>query len=252
MKVFIVEDELLAVERLRMLLQEYDPSISILGAVDSIREAVDWLERHPVPDLIFLDIELADGKSFSIFTETNIKCPVIFTTAYDQYAIKAFSLISVDYLLKPVTLPALASAMNKYREMILLGSSGFSTIIAESLQRAGKNYKNRFLVKVGLRMLFIDSNEVAYFYADNKNVFLVDREGFKYLIDYSLDNLQECMDPCRFFRLNRKIICHLPAIKEIKTYFNSRLKIIIQANNQKEEVIVSRERVSAFKMWAEV
>ena len=101
-------------------------------------------------------------------------------------------------------------------------------------------------------MLFIDSNEVAYFYADNKNVFLVDREGFKYLIDYSLDNLQECMDPCRFFRLNRKIICHLPAIKEIKTYFNSRLKIIIQANNQKEEVIVSRERVSAFKMWAEV
>ncbi|MES1214503.1 MAG: LytTR family DNA-binding domain-containing protein [Bacteroidota bacterium] len=252
MKVLIIEDEQLAIERLKLLLNEYDNSIEIAGTLDCVSEAVKWFNTHPAPDLVFVDIELADGMCFTIFSETTVKCPVVFTTAYDQYAIEAFRLFSVDYLLKPITLATLAGAIKKYREIISFTKQPFDiSQIMESLKGAGKNFKNRFLVKSGSRMFFIESQNISYFYADDKTVFLIDNEGVRFVVDHTLERLQEDLDSKQFFRLNRKIICNIKAIKEIKTYLNNRLKILLQAGKNRDEVIVSRERVHAFKSWAE-
>ncbi|MGC4036145.1 MAG: LytTR family DNA-binding domain-containing protein [Chitinophagaceae bacterium] len=251
MKVMIIEDEPLAVERLKMILAEYDRTIEIVGTADSISSAKAWFAIHPVPDLVFLDIQLADGMSFTIFSETSIKCPVIFTTAYDHYAIDAFRLFSIDYLLKPITLTALAAAMNKYRDMVTLSKQFDISAVLDSLKGAGKNYKERFLVKTGSRMFFIESSDICYFYADDKTVFLIDREGTKFVVDQTLESLQNILDPKHFFRLNRKVISNISAIKEIKTYLNKRLRIFLQAGKNREEVIISRDRVQAFKAWAE-
>jgi DNA-binding LytR/AlgR family response regulator len=253
MKVLIIEDEQLAVERLKLLLYEYDPGIEIAASLDSISGAVKWFATHPLPDLVLLDIELADGMSFTIFSETPVKCPVIFTTAYDHYAIDAFKLFSIDYLLKPITLTALAGAMNKYRDVVSFSKQPFDiSLVIDSLKDAGKNYKQRFLVKSGPRMFFIECQNISYFYADDKTVFLVDNEGMRFVADSTLEKLQEILDPKHFFRLNRKIISSISAIKEIKTYLNNRLKIMLQAGKNREEVIVSRDRVHAFKSWAEL
>lgn len=252
MKVLIIEDEQLAIERLRLLLQEYDSSIEIAATLDAVAPAVEWLNTHPAPDLVFLDIELGDGMCFTIFSETTIKCPVIFTTAYDHYALDAFKLFSIDYLLKPVTLQSLASAIQKYREMISFHDRYKDiTTLLSVLQSTGKNYKERFLVKSGTRMFFIEEDKLLYFFADDKTVFLVDHEGTRFVIDFTLDRLHEMLNPKYFFRLNRKIICRITAIKEIKTYFNNRLSVLLQAGKTKDEIIISRDRVAAFKSWAE-
>jgi len=253
MKVFIIEDEPLAVERLRLLLGEYDNSIEIAGVADSISTAISWLSTHPSPALLFLDIELADGKSFSIFNHVTPKCPVIFTTAYDHYALDAFKLFSIDYLLKPVTLQSLATAIKKYHEITSYQKTPPDfTAFTEHLAAIPKEYKQRFLIKIGNRLLFKESSEVSYFYAEDKVVFLVAKDGTKYSIDYRLEKLETMLDPAVFFRLSRKIICAISAITEIKTYFNNRLRILLQAGKIHEEVIVSRERVNAFKTWAEM
>lgn len=253
MKVYIIEDETLAVERLRLLLQEYDRSIEICGEADSISTAIEWLGTHPSPDLIFLDIELADGKSFAIFNQVTVTCPVIFTTAYDHYALDAFKLFSIDYLLKPVTLQSLATSLKKFHNITNYKNSlpDFNAL-TEHLSNSSKEFKHRFLIKIGSRLLFIEAADVAYFYAEDKAVFLVTKEGMKYSIDYRLEKLETMLDPATFFRLSRKIICSVSAIGEIKTYFNNRLRILLHAGKTREEVIVSRERVNAFKTWAEL
>ncbi|MFT3705225.1 MAG: LytTR family DNA-binding domain-containing protein [Agriterribacter sp.] len=252
MKVLIIEDEHLAVERLRLLLQEYDSNIEIVATLDAVAPAIEWFNTHPQPDLIFLDIELGDGMCFTIFSEASVKCPVIFTTAYDHYALDAFQLFSIDYLLKPVTLQSLASSIQKYREMISFHHSPQDiTRLLEVLQSAGKNYKERFLVKSGTRMFFIEDANILYFFADDKTIFLVDAEGTRFVIDFTLDKLQEMLNPKYFFRLNRKILCRITSIKEVKTYFNNRLSVLLQAGKTKDEIIISRDRVAAFKLWAE-
>lgn len=252
MKVVIIEDEPLAVERLKLLLLEYEPSVEVITSIDSVSEAVKWFSTHPHPDLLFLDIELADGTCFSIFSEVTVNCPVIFTTAYDHYAIDAFRVFSVDYLLKPITLPQLATAMKKLGDVMSYGKKSFDAgKLLESLQGTNK-YKERFLVKSGSRMFCIECKDISYFSADDKTVFLVDRDGTRYVVDFTLDKLLELLDPKLYFRLNRNTICSISAIKEIKTYFNSRLKIMVQAGRQKDEIVVSRDRVSAFKAWADL
>jgi two-component system, LytTR family, response regulator LytT len=252
MQVLIIEDEPLAASRLTMLLQEIDMDIQVLAVLDSVEESVDWFRSNQQPDLVLLDIELADGISFSIFSQVELHCPVIFTTAYDQYALEAFKLFSIDYLLKPVNAEALERAVKKYRSFTAYNSitSQIREVI-QSIRKPEKQYRNRFLVKTGSRMFFVESCQAAYFVSEGKTVFLLTREGMRFPLDTTLEKLQEDLDPRDFFRLNRSVICSIHAIREIKSYHNSRLKISLLAGSHSDEAVVSRERVSAFKSWAD-
>jgi len=249
MNVLIVEDEKLASERLVTLLQQYDPAIRVIGSLESIEETVSYLSCHPHPDVMMLDIHLSDGLSFEIFRQVRYDRPVIFTTAYDQYALDAFRLYSVDYILKPVTREALATAFHKLKSLM----PGFVSPEYRQLLKefSGSRFKSRFLGKVGQRLFFIDTGNVSYFRADNKIVYLVDREGKRYVIDYTMEQLAELVDPRQFFRLNRSFIVNIDAIEQVKPYYNSRLKLSVAGSGSSEEMIVSREKVSEFKSWAE-
>ncbi len=250
MHVLLVEDEALAAERVRVLLKQIDPSITIVNCVDSIEDAVKFLKTNPAPDLILLDIQLSDGHSFEIFERIDYKGPVIFITAYDQYAINAFRLFSIDYILKPVSKEALAIALLKFQNI----KSNFQPLdyksIAGSL-RPENNFKRRFLCRVGQRLFFVEVGDIAFFQADNKVVYLVDKEGNKYLVDYTLERLEQLLDPQEFFRLNRKFIVKISSIEQIKPYFNNRLKLVMKGSASNDDLVISRERVPEFRVWAE-
>lgn len=247
MKVLIIEDEPLAAERLSLLLQEYDTAIQILSVLDSIADTIDWLRCKPAPDVILLDIHLSDGYSFEIFQQLEVQTPIIFITAYDQYALQAFDLNSVHYLLKPVSLPDLAKALQKLQQF-QLSSLQINALKQQLSVATKKEYKNRFLVKVGDRMFYQNAGQVAYFFAEEKQVYLVNDEGRKYIIEHSLEALEQVLTPEDFFRINRKFIVHCKAIREIRPYNNSRLRLLLQPNSP-AEAVVSRERVSEFKAW---
>ncbi|MGB3007149.1 MAG: LytTR family DNA-binding domain-containing protein [Chitinophagaceae bacterium] len=249
MRVIIVEDEKLATERLQTLLRTYDPSIEVSACFESIEETVRYLKHHIHPDLLLLDIHLSDGQSFEIFKHVNYTRPVIFTTAYDEYALEAYKMFSIDYLLKPISLESLATALNKLKSMSVSFLATDLNQIKPSLQEPW--YKKRFLGKVGQRLFFIDTVDIAFFQADNKIVYLVDKEGNRYLIDYTMERLEEQLDPQYFFRLNRKYIVNINAIQQVKPYYNSRLKLSVKGADQPEEMIISRDKVSNFKQWAE-
>ncbi len=239
MRTLIVEDEPLAAERLTVLLQQLRPSAVVAAVTDSISESIQWLNENPSPDLILMDIQLSDGPSFEIFRTIKSQCPIILTTAFDSYAMDAFKLLSVDYLLKPVTKSALKQALDKL-DML----SGKNTILP-------KTYKSRFLARIGSRSFFMDTADIAYFSADNKIVYLNAHDGTRYIVDYTLESLELVLDPRQFFRLNRSIIVQASAIQHIKPYINSRLKLNVKAGSNLDELIVSRERVPAFREWAE-
>ena len=252
MRVLIIEDEPLAAERLTILLREYDPSIIIMEVLDSVQRAKSWLETRRNPDIIFLDIELADGQCFPLLQSIRPDCPVIFTTAYDQFALDAFQHFSLDYLLKPISAEKLGRALHRYRNIY----SQFPLAAKESVEKIqsipeNPPYKNRFLIKNGSRLSFIDISEIAYFYADNKTVCLVNQNGLKFMIDFTLEHLEMILDPRNFFRFNRKVIGSVSSIQDIRTYYNSRLRISLKAGNHLDEAIVSRERVQAFREWAD-
>jgi DNA-binding LytR/AlgR family response regulator len=249
MKVVIIEDEQLAAERLQLMLRNYDETIQVVKHLYSVEDAVKWLATNPHPDLLFLDIHLADGFCFEIFNKIELKKPVIFTTAYNQYALDAFKLLSVDYLLKPVTAEALASAMNKLQEL----NKNALVVNYESLQPAfeAAGYKSRLLAKAGQKMFFVETSCVEYFKADDKVVYLSDKEGNRLLVDYTLEKLECLLNPREFFRLNRQIIARFSSISQIRPYVNSRLKLLLKNGAKTEEVILSRERVHDFKTWAE-
>jgi DNA-binding LytR/AlgR family response regulator len=249
MKVIIVEDEKLAAERLQTILKEYDEAIEITACLESIEETVQYLKLHAHPDLLLLDIHLSDGHSFEIFKQVNYNKPVIFTTAYDQYALEAFKLFSIDYILKPVTLEALAAAMNKLKSLTVSFPAVDFNQLASSWPSA--RYKKRFLGKVGQRLFFLESTAIAFFQADNKIVHLVDKEGNRYVVDYTMEQLEDQLDPQHFFRLNRSFIVNIDAIQQVKPYYNSRLKLSVKGSMQQEEMIISRERVADFRLWAE-
>ena len=249
MKVLIVEDERPAAERLQLLLQNYDPAMEIAGPLESIEETVNYLENQPHPDLILLDIQLADGHSFEIFNRISYTRPLIFVTAYDSYALEAFRLLSIDYILKPVSSKLLFEALDKYR----LLSTAFSPIItpppAEILQE--RRYKDRFLGKVGKRLFFINIADVAFFEAENKVVHLTDITGKRYLVEYKMEELAAILDPAKFFRLNRSFIVHIQAIQQVKPYHNHRLRILVSGASPQDELIIARDRVPEFRQWAE-
>lgn len=249
MKIVIVEDEKLAAERLQTLLQEYDRSIEVTACLESIEETVRYLKQKPHPDLLLLDIHLSDGHSFEIFKQVSYNKPVIFTTAYDSYALDAFKMFSIDYILKPVTLDALAAAMNKLKSLAV----SFSATDLNRLMPEWQNnrYKKRFLGKVGQRLFFIDTNDIAFFQADNKIVYLVDKEGNRYVVEHTMEKLEEQLDPQQFFRLNRRFIVRINAIEQVRPYYNNRLKLAVKGCNQPEDMVISRDRVAAFKQWAD-
>jgi len=249
MNCLIIEDEKIAAERLLGLIKNYDQTIEILGTVQSVKNAVRWLNDNPVPDLIFMDIQLADGLSFEIFEQTIVKTPVIFTTAYDEYALKAFKVNSIDYLLKPIDQDELNNAIDKFKKNNRTKEIP-AQVFDNILHSLTKNYKNKFVVKVGEHIKVFMIDDVQCFYSMEKYTFLQNNSGRDFAINYSLDQLEDLLDPTRFFRINRKFIVSFSAISDIISYSNSRLLIKLNSN-QSDELIVSREKVQGFKNWLE-
>ncbi len=250
MNILIIEDEIPAAKRLQKLIGDFHPKANILEVIDAVEHAVLFLKKKPPLDLIFMDIQLADGLSFDIFRQTKINTPVIFTTAFDQYALKAFKVNSVDYLLKPINSEELQSAFEKFEQHYPQGGAVYNQQTIEQLmqQMTQKSYKERFLVKMGQQLNYLNVSDIAYFYSADGLLHALDTKNKRHILDYTLDQLETVLSPDNFFRINRKNIISLPAIGKIHTYFNSRLKLdLVPSTN--EEVIVSRDRVNDFKQW---
>lgn len=249
MKILIIEDENPAAKRLQKLILDCRPDSEILDTLDSLEQAVKWLRLYPAPDLIFMDIQLADGLSFSIFNQVKIKTPVIFTTAFDQYMLKAFKVNSIDYLLKPIDFDDLCGAFDQFDELKKSTFNPQQAAIERLIHQFQKpTYKERFLVKIGQQLHHIAVKDIAFFHSESGIVHTHLTNGKKHIVDYTLDQLAELVDPNYYFRINRKIITHIDAIQKIHTYFNSRLKLEL-AHSRDMEIIVSRDRVSDFKQW---
>ncbi len=254
MNVLIVEDEALACERLEKMLAEYDPGINVLYSTDTVKDATVFMDTHRDNlDLVFLDIQLADGKSFEIFTKIDYPKPVIFTTAYDEYALKAFKLNSIDYLLKPVKAEELASALNKFKELSIEKIQApmiDKELLSNILSQHSTRYKQRFLVKIGSRIQFRNATEAACFYAEDKICYLIVRpSGKKYMIDHTLEELSaDLLDPRQFFRISRQHIVNIDTIQEVKSYQNNRLELVLNIPYD-EKLVVSRGRTADFKDW---
>ncbi len=217
----------------------------IIGPVDSVKNAIKWFLKNEHPDLIFMDVDLSDGLWFEIFEVVDIKGPIIFTTAYDEYAIKAFKVNSIDYLLKPVDKEEINAAINKYLTVGLhAGVSGFSNL-QETLSG---DYKERFIIKIGEHLKSIPTSGILYFFSREKGTYAFSNDNRNYLLDYTMDQLVEVLKPSTFFRISRKYIVGIDAIKDIIAYSNSRLRLILE-NNDDSDVIVARERVKSFKEW---
>ena len=251
MKIIIIEDEIIAAKKLMGMIQTYDPSVEVLAVLPSVGESVEWLASHPSPDLILLDIHLSDGSSFEIFEKINLQSFIIFTTAFDQYLLKAFKLNSVDYLLKPIQYEDFEKAMNKFCAFYQKNVSQLPKEVIHllsDLKSGDKKYKDRFVVRVGEKIKSIQIDQILYFFADQKVNFLKDKSGKKYIIDYSLDQLESLLDPQYFFRLNRKYLSHIQAIEEARPYFGGRLTARLQ-NCDDAKIIISREKTHPFKLW---
>jgi DNA-binding LytR/AlgR family response regulator len=249
MKVVIIEDETLAARRLEGLVKQYDPAIEVVATLPSIKNAVKWLAANPAPDLLFMDIHLEDGLSFSIFEQADVDSPIIFTTAFDEYMLKAFKVNSIDYLLKPINREDLAQALNKYRRLnpAAVKPGDLKQLLAQALRKEPA-FKSRFVITAGTKIRTIGIEEVAYFYAEEKLTMLVTGANHRYPVDYTLDKLTELLDPAEFFRVNRKCIVKMKAIGAIHKYAASRLKLTLQPPTDMD-VFVSTERYGAFKEW---
>ncbi len=250
MKVVVFEDEKLASERLIELIQDLRPGTEVLASLKSVEAALLWLENNQEPDLIISDIELLDGSSFEIFDQHPLQCPVIFTTAYNQYAIKAFDVNSVDYLLKPIQKEKLSQAMEKYdqRKGALNSNSLDIEKIREVIQGSNVQYKSRFLVKYGQRIKAIPVEQIAYFFSQDKLTYLVTFDGKKLPLDQTLEELDGVLDPKNYFRVNRKFIVHFDAVSDIHPYFKGRVKLVLQPEST-EEIVISSEKTPVFKQW---
>ena len=251
MHILIIEDEKLAAERLIHLITDIEPAAQVLKSIESIKAAVKWLSSNPHPDLIFMDIQLADGLSFEIFNKVNVEVPVIFTTAYNEYALRAFKVNSIDYLLKPVDKEELRVSINKYRKLNrnIAQNVAFHPHLLKQVVDAIQNpYKSRFVVRIGEHIKAIAVEDVACFYSSEKSSFIRSISGRDYALDSSLEQLEDELDSRKFFRVNRQYIVALAHIKDIIAYSGNRLKLNIMGGDQ-EEILVSREKVTDFKKW---
>jgi two-component system, LytTR family, response regulator LytT len=251
MKILIVEDEELAVKKLQKTLAGVDASAEIVGTTDSIQSSVEWLNENPAPDLILMDIELADGQSFEIFNLTEVKTPVIFTTSYDEYALKAFKVNSVDYLLKPIQKEELQTALDKFKKIQRPGKGDINidNLVKELQQKLQpKEFRKRFLVKNGQKLVSIEVPDIAYFYSDGRLNFFKAVDNNKFVVDYTMDELEDMLDPERYFRISRSFYVSIASIEKIDEYFGNRLILQLKPSVDKE-ALVSREKVTEFKKW---
>lgn len=248
MKALIIEDEIMAAQTLQKLLEEVSPGVEITNVLDSIEESVEWLRQNTMPDLIFMDIHLADGSAFAIFEQVNVTCPVIFTTAYDEYALKAFEVNSIDYLLKPVSKDALEHALNKYHNLAE-GRINADQIV-KFLSQLGekKNYRKFYLMPERDKLIPLAVQNIAYVYIDAKTVKIISKEGKTYYISSTLDDLMDDLDPYLFFRANRQFIVARDMIKDVSVWFGNKLAINLTVDVP-ERIIVSKARVAEFKIW---
>src|SRR4051812_40027491 len=249
-KVLIIEDEMAAAKRLNKLISELMPDAEIINTIPSIVSAVEWFKTNPLPDLVFADIHLADGSSFEIFKQVDVKCPVIFITAYDQYALEAFKQNSIHYLLKPVKKEELNEAIERFRRMQAAKENSaidFEKMLS-LINKTAANYKERFIIRFGEHIKTIQITDIAYFYTENKANFAVMKDGKRYPVDHNLDELEHFVNPKNFFRINRQFIISYNSIAEMITYSKSRALVKLNPPT-KFETIVSTERSSSFKSW---
>ncbi|MEM1121138.1 MAG: LytTR family DNA-binding domain-containing protein [Bacteroidota bacterium] len=250
MKILIVEDEYHAQKYLSNLIKQVVTSAQILDMLDSVEDAVDWFQNNAAPDLIFMDIQLADGLSFNIFKKVEVNAPVIFTTAFDQYTLQAFKVNSVDYLLKPIDEIELKKAMDKYDQLYgnnqVFNRESLLKVINSFQQK--DNFRQRFLIKQGKDYIYLPIEDIAYFYSADGMTFAIDTHKKRHLLDSTLDNIDKELNPKNFFRISRKQIVHIQSVAKIFAYFNHRLKLDLKPES-KVEAVVSRERVKEFKAW---
>jgi len=246
MKVLIIEDEKPAADKLKRMLSDKVEGIIVLDTLESVEGSINWFLNNPQPELIFMDIQLNDGISFEIFESVKITAPVIFTTAYDEYAIRAFKVNSVDYLLKPIDQASLEQSLEKYRNLYPAGKTDEKKIDLLYNQLV-KKYKTRFFIKFGSHCRSIITEEIKYFFIVERSTFIKTFQGKIFDIDYSLDQLEKMLDPEKFYRINRKYILNLSSITDIITWSSSRLKIKLANEEDNHELVVSREKVSEFK-----
>ncbi|MBU6343610.1 MAG: LytTR family DNA-binding domain-containing protein [Bacteroidetes bacterium] len=248
MHILIIEDEQAAARRLEKLLLEQAPEAIIDARLESVEAGIVWLQQHPAPDLILMDIHLADGSCFEIFEHVKVNSPVIFTTAFDDYALQAFKVNAIDYLLKPIKSVELNAALEKYRRMHPK-QPDWGTLLEHMRNQEPQNYLRRMLVRLGNSIKLIDMSEVSFFYTKDKITFLVTNQTAKrYPVDYPLDKLESLLDPADFFRINRQFILRINAIREMQPYSKSRIKVETYPPSD-QEIVVSTERAAAFKKW---
>jgi DNA-binding LytR/AlgR family response regulator len=251
MKVVIIEDEHLTADRIATLLQQIDPGIEVISIIDSVKRSVEWFNSNEQPDLVFMDIQLADGLSFDVFDKVNIGAPVIFITAFQEYAIKAFKVNSVDYLLKPVSEEDLRAALAKYQryfnqELTIPAIGG--DLLKNIREMISKPYKSRFMIRVGEHIKTVDAENILYFYSLQKGTYLHSSGNRNYVIDYTLGALEDILDPNQFHRINRKYLISHGAISDVLTLSSSKLKVKL-LHSDDDEIYISRERVATFKEW---
>lgn len=257
MNILIVEDEELAIKKIQKTLSAVDNTAVVVGVADSIKSTVEWLLANPQPDLILMDIELSDGQSFEIFNQVEIKSPVVFTTSYDEYALKAFKVNSIDYLLKPVQKEDLEIAINKFKELKKVYAGGASSDAGVNMDNLLKelqqklqpaSYRKRFLVKHGQKLVSVEIDEIAYFFSDGRLNFFKTYDNRKFVVDYTMDDLAAMLDTERYFRISRSFYVSAKSIEKIDDYFGNRLIVGLKPAVDKE-ALVSREKVTDFKKW---
>jgi len=248
MNILIIENEKLAADRLIRLLMKIDSSITVLGVIETVEDAINRMRDNPVPDLIMMDIQLDDGLCFEIFETLSVEIPVIFTTAYDEYTLKAFKVNSIDYLLKPVEEALLRSALAKFMKLYA-DKDPFKRDFKQLLFEFRNQFKSRFLVKIGDRYRSIPAAEISHIHIKERSIFLNDRQGKDYGLDYSLDQLQNLLDPHKFFRINRECIVNIESISLMHSFSSSRLQLTLKDHEKNELFVVSRDKVAEFKRW---
>lgn len=250
MKAVIIEDELVATQNLQRLLSQLADDIQVIAILQSVEESIDWFSTNTAPDVLFLDIHLADGSSFSIFEKVKIPCPIIFTTAYDEYALKAFEVNSIDYLLKPINQKSMERALEKLRKMLTakIDNADMISHVLAAFRETKRVYKSNFLIPHKDKFIPLSVQKIACFYTENKMVKIITEDNHTFSMDSSLEDLYTQLDPSQFFRANRQYIVAHKAIKDISIWFGSKVSINLVVNVP-EKIIVSKARVSEFKAW---
>lgn len=246
-KYIIIEDEEPAFNRLKKMIGEIDSQLDFVENLASVKASVEWFQKNPQPDLIFMDIQLSDGNSFEIFKQVKVTCPIIFITAFDQFALEAFKVNSVDYILKPIKKEELTASIQKFNSRKITQNFDFNQLL-QIMQQPKTQYKERFAVKFGEHLRTIETNDIAYFYTENRVNFFVTFDAKRYVNDFNLDELETLLPPKQFFRINRQFIISIKSIAEMLTYSKSRVLVKLNPPS-KLESLVSTERSSEFKSW---